>query len=182
MTAEPSSAKTKPWTLMTRHGDKHVVVVDHDPEKEEERTVLFRLNHATEAGFVVGAGGRNTALVHKTTGVSVVVVGDEVVGVVRGRTPRLEVARRMALSMSAGGVLRWFITPQATAKGYPDERQAALSEIASARQCDLMLLRSKRGHMCLLLVIQAAHDAADPDAVRGMVRAARDALLLALTH
>ena len=147
----------------------------------EERTPLFRLAHAHEAGFVVGAGGRNTALIFKASGVPVRVSGEEVYALRRreGAAASAEdasLAHRMALSMSAGGVLRWFVTPTATAHGYPPERQATLGALADARGCDLQLLRSRRGHMCLLLVVRTLDDEA-----RERVRTARDALLLALT-
>ena len=144
---------------------------------ETEEAPLFRLAHAHEAGFVVGAGGRNTALILKASGVPVRVQGEEVHALHPRRGAKDTVlAHRMALSMSAGGVLRWFVTPTATAHGYPSERQAALRALAEERGCDLQLLRSRRGHMCLLLVVQAL-DAESRD----RVRTARDALLLALT-
>lgn len=147
-----------------------------EEEEEKERTLLFRLAHTYEAGFVVGAGGRNTALLFKASGVPVRVHGEEVYALQPRRGGDTALAHRMALSMSAGGVLRWFVTPTATARGYPPERQAALCALAEERGCDLQLLRSRRGHMCLLLVVQTL----DTEA-RERVRTARDALLLALT-
>ena len=148
------------------------------PSPSDERTPLFQLSHTNEAGFIVGAGGRNTALVFKVAGVPVRVDGETVYALRRRDSAAcdLALAHRMALSMSAGGVLRWFVTPVATAQGYPPERQAALCALAEARGCDLQLLRSRRGHMCLLLVVQTL----DAEA-RERVRTVRDALLLALT-
>jgi len=146
-------------------------------DNSEQRTLLFRLANANEAGFVVGAGGRNAALILKITGVPVRVEGEDVYALKKGEdnggSGKL-LAHRMALSMSAGGVLRWFVTPTSTAHGYPVDRQAALRALAEERGCDLQLLRSRRGHMCLLLIVK------DTEA-REQVRTARDALLLALT-
>jgi hypothetical protein len=156
--------------------------VSGDAAAAEARTLLFRLSHANEAGFVVGAGGRNASLILKITGVPVRVDGEDIyalispAGGLKKESDNMSLAHRMAFSMSAGGVLRWFVTPTATAHGYPTDQQAALRAIAEERGCELQLLRSRRGHMCLLLIVKGI----DADA-REKVRTARDALLLALT-
>lgn len=184
--AEPEEPK-KPieeWTLVTRgHG---AMPLHHSPlvvAVSDKRTLLFKLTDSNEAGFVVGAGGRNTALVFKTTGVSVVVSGEDIWATPRAasKPPDMELARRMALSMSVGGVLRWFVTPMATTKGFPSDRQESLRALAAERGCDLLLLRSKRGHLCLLLVVHTLDVTTNGlSFARSTVRAARDAMLLAL--
>jgi hypothetical protein len=139
--------------------------------------LLFRLSNVSDAGFVVGAGGRNTALVFKTTGVSVTVAGSDVLGTPRRADADLHHAARMAFSMAAGGVLRWFVTPQATTRGFPDDKQDELRALAEAQNCELLLLQSKRGHMCLLLVLRTLRNDAED---RAGMRTARELLLAQL--
>ena len=157
---------------------------------------LFRIAHASEGAFVVGAGGRNTALVRHLTGTTLLVLGDHVYGASPAKAPakaptkappKAVGAKTMALSMAAGGVLRWFVTPQATAHGFPPERQEALRALAATHGCALELLRARRGHMCLLLLAAAAtaeggegDNNDEEDAIRARVRGAREALLAAL--
>ena len=148
------------------------------PSVADDATCLFRLTHPNEAGFVVGAGGRNTGLIFKASGVTVRVDGEDVYALSSTSKADADVplAHRMALSMSAGGVLRWFVTPMATTKGFPNERQAELRTLAEERGCSLELTRSRRGHMCLLLIVKELDDQA-----RERVRAARNAVLIALS-
>ena len=65
-----------------------------------------------------------------------------------------EMAWRMVLSACYGGILRWFDNPNATKRGYPDESVEYLESIAAKYSLSIDLLRSKRGHMCLMLIPQ----------------------------
>ena len=163
------------WTVMLRDGSRHALTEPPLAAVAEEKQLLFQLGGASEAGFVVGAGGRNTGLVLKTTGVAITVADADVLGTVRREGANVDYATRMAFSMAAGGVLRWFVTPQATARGFPPEAQSALRALADAHGCELLLLQSKRGHMCLLLVLRALSEDA-----RGRVQQARTQLLAQL--
>ena len=64
----------------------------------------------------------------------------------------VSLATKMALSANAGGVLRWFVTPAATTQGYKPELREELEQLALRHGCKLELLRSKVGHMCLMLI------------------------------
>ena len=172
-------AKKGEWAVITRDGVRRALpTVPEIPTTIAEEQLLFRLGSVNEAGFVVGAGGRNTGLVLKTTGVAVTVAAsNDVLGAPRRADADIAYATRMAFSRAAGGVLRWFVTPQATARGFPPDQQDALRRLAETQGCDLLLLQSKRGHMCLLLVLRAfVVDAED----RARMRAARELLLAAL--
>ena len=85
---------------------------------------------------------------------------------------------------------------QATREGFPDHLVPTLRATALRHECDLELLRSRRGHMCLMLLprlpLQPSDDAdsakeEEPllrfcfDEFRTRIRAARDELLPALT-
>jgi hypothetical protein len=135
-----------------------------------------------EAPFVVGARGRNAALVRKHTGYFIHIVEGRVMARPQPQPPHdLDLAQRMVLSASAGGILRWFVAPEETARGYPPERQEALLHLAADHGCDLRLLRSHCGHLCLMLVPQDGFTTPDEaEAVRLRVREARQALLMML--
>ena len=192
-----SKKKGEGWTIITRGGARKPLptaptipeAADEEAIKEEpQRIPFFDLSSPSEGGFIVGAGGRNTALVHKTTGVSIFVEpAGGVFGLPRNNADAdLALARRMALSMASGGVLRWFVTPLATERGYPADKQPALRALANAYGCELQLLQSKRGHKCLLLVFIAdasseASSSSNDEEARTRVQLAREVLLAALT-
>jgi len=139
-----------------------------------------------EAPFLVGVKGRNISLIRKYSGMGIYIKSDMVsMTYQRGRaTP--ELAWRMVLSACYGGILRWFETPIATKKGYPEEKKADLEALAMKYSCSLDLLRSKRGHMCLMLIPQLnigedyRPDIHDFEDMKGKVKEAREALLIAL--
>ena len=96
----------------------------------------------------------------------------------------------MVLSACCGGILRWFATPAATDKWNAQHSAAAQAAVAARHGCSLELLRSRIGHMCLMLVPHStllfsdeAPDAVPTDAavaaVRDMLPLAREELLLA---
>ena len=192
-----SKKKGEGWTIITRGGARKPLptaptipeAADEEAIKEEpQRIPFFDLSSPSEGGFIVGAGGRNTALVHKTTGVSIFVEpAGGVFGLPRNNADAdLALARRMALSMASGGVLRWFVTPLATERGFPADKQPVLRALANAYGCELQLLQSKRGHKCLLLVFIAdasseASSSSNDEEARTRVQLAREALLAALT-
>jgi hypothetical protein len=105
-----------------------------------------------DAPFLVGAKGRNIALVRKFAGMELVIRGLEVWATPFCAKADPLLARQMALSACTGGVLRWFVTPRATEAGYPNHVQSALKALANDYHCDLQALRSRRGHVCLMLV------------------------------
>jgi len=153
---------------------------------------MFNTSTSTEAPFLVGIKGRNISLIYKYTGMSVVVKG-EAVFMKRARPAKIniELAWKMALSASCGGILRWFLVPNATKEGYPPDREAEFQAVAARFDCDLELLRSRRGHMCLMLLPrlefepQAACEVAKPVAQsvqrsRETIRACREEMLTKL--
>ena len=193
------------WQLMTRSGgrrrlpafaptvaaapatlDTIIVVADNDHEDEEEPPrLLFRLHWPTEAAFLIGAKGRNVALIRKHTGFSVRIQGMDVWltttttagGDAADRDERRLLACRMALSACTGGVLRWFVTPQSTRDGFSDAARPLLERTAAAYRCDVRALRSHKGHVCVLLLPQLA-SLLDVDAFRyNHLPGAREAML-----
>ena len=190
-----SKKKGEGWTIITRGGARKPLptapsipeaAAGEVPSKDQQRILFFDLSSPSEGGFIVGAGGRNTGLVHKTTGVSIFVEpAGAVFGLPRNADADLALARRMALSMAAGGVLRWFVTPQATERGYPADKQPVLRALANAYGCELQMLQSKRGHKCLLLVfiadVLSEGSSSNDEEARTRVQLAREVLLAALT-
>ena len=63
-----------------------------------------------------------------------------------------ELAWRLAFSASCGGVLRWFLVPAATKEGYPKHKIGMFKAMAADFECNIELLRSRKGHMCLMLI------------------------------
>jgi len=169
---------------------------------EEERCRLFVLGSPLEAPFLIGAGGRNISLVRKYANVRVTVQNDEVLmsalppsattavsPISSGSSSKEQnalLAKRLAFSASVGGVLRWFVTPQATLHGYPADRVPAWKGLADSFECDLEALRSRKGHVCILLVARLtrlqddAQGRAELDRFRALVGGAREALLAAM--
>ena len=154
--------KEEGWQLMLRNG-RHRKLPTPPPtttteavEKEEEvRTLLFTMESPTEAAFLIGTKGRNVALIRKHSSLTVRIEGMDVWAV---GTPQQQqhvlLACRMALSACVGGVLRWFVTPQATRAGYPETMVPLFQRTAAAYRCDVAALRSHKGHMCVLLLPQ----------------------------
>ena len=156
---------------------------------------LFTLASAMEAPFLIGAGGRNVSLVRKHTGVRLVIRGIEVF-MIPASPPEpadlgaeLLMAKRLAFSSSIGGVLRWFVTPQATLHGFPDHKVPEWSRLADSYACDLQSLRSRKGHICVLLVprmtatiVDGATEEEEEELarVRVLIPRAREALLQAM--
>jgi len=105
------------------------------------------------APFLVGVKGRNISLIRKFTGM-LISIEDSMVYMRPSRPRHLnpDLAWKLVLSACYGGILRWFETPYATKKGYPAHRAEDLQSLARTFNCTLDLLRSRRGHMCLLLV------------------------------
>ena len=160
------------------------------PGAEEEGVLLFETSSKTEALFLMGIGGRNVSLIRKHTKVAIYIRDGGAVWM-QAKWPNSDTRRawRMVLSACCGGILRWFATPAATQK-WCTEQHAAGEVIAERYGCTLELLRSRVGHMCLMLVPSdeqlfgsggaAAHDAPDDAAmahVRAMLPLAREELL-----
>ena len=74
---------------------------------------LFELTSAAEAPFLVGTKGRNMSLIRHHTGYAIFIEGAAVTMAPQRAKPDAALARRMALSACSGGILRWFICPQA---------------------------------------------------------------------
>jgi hypothetical protein len=125
--------------------------IDDDNDKQEYN--LFPLLHG-EAPFLVGVKGRNISLIRKFSGMAIYIKGEQVSMVRQRPNASHEMAWRMVLSACYGGILRWFDNPNATKRGYPDESVEYLESIAAKYSLSIDLLRSKRGHMCLMLIPQ----------------------------
>ncbi len=170
-------------------------------EAPKQQLHLLTMQSASEAPFLVGAKGRNISLVRKFAGMDLEIRGLDVFATPFCSKADPLLGRQLALSACTGGVLRWFVTPRATEEGYPDHLQAGLKALADTFHCDLEPLRSRRGHVCLMLVPRlslllpplAAYcisssgakekkEEADAELAqfRQHVRDAREALLLAL--
>lgn len=119
---------------------------------KNEMVSLFSIEK-TDAPFLVGVRGRNISIIRKFTGM-LISISDDVVKMIPSRPHNTnpELAWRMVLSACYGGILRWFETPFATSKGYPNNKVDELQSIAASYNCTLDLLRSRRGHMCLMLI------------------------------
>ena len=143
-----------------------------------------------EAPFLIGVKGRNISLIRKYSGLNIK-VDDYMVRMsdVKSKNPNPELAWRMVVSACYGGILRWFETPYATKKGYPKERVEELQQCASKFGCGLELLRSRRGHMCLMLIpnirIESMKDRpsdSDLTKVQQNVRNGRESILALLNQ
>jgi len=119
--------------------------------------VMFSLSKG-EAPFLVGTKGRNISLIRKISGVTVSIKDQNVAMAASRANPDYVMTWRMVMSACYGGILRWFETPYATKKGYPEEKQQEYSKLAFSFDCKLELLRSRRGHMCLMLIPQIILD------------------------
>jgi hypothetical protein len=147
--AVAAGEKKEEWTMITRGGARKTLptapsIPPEGADEQGDRVHFFALSSPNEGGFIVGAGGRNTALIFKTTGVSVLVETEgSVTGFPRRADADVPCARRMALAMAAGGVVRWFVTPLATERGFPPDNQPLLRGLANTYGCELQLLQSK---------------------------------------
>jgi len=148
-----------------------------------EEIPIFTLMNG-EAPFLVGVKGRNISLIRKFSGMAIYIRDDQVSMVPQRFNANADLAQRMVLSACYGGILRWFDTPAATKRGYPDDRVPALEELAGSFDMSIDLLRSKRGHMCLMLIPQPTENNYLMDhleIVKAKISEARVALLEALS-
>lgn len=150
---------------------------------EAEEVNMFSLQNG-EAPFLVGVKGRNISLIRKFSGMAIYIKNNTVSMIPQRPNASVEMAWRMVLSACFGGILRWFDTPNATKKGYPDDRIDEFEALASNHDASIDLLRSKRGHMCLMLIPQLSvkdrPTDAEIDAVKIKIATARSCLLDAL--
>lgn len=153
-----STKKSKSWADIVENKqtmeDNSSVVVNISQQNEQETPIpLFALTN-NESPFLIGVRGRNISLIRKYTHM-LITIDNYVVHMKPIReNPNFELAWRMVFSASYGGILRWFETPQATKRGYPKERWGELETLAAGLDFSLDLLRSRRGHMCLMLIPQ----------------------------
>jgi len=106
----------------------------------------------SEISYLIGVKGRNISLIRKYTDMLITVQNNTVHYVPMKKNPDVLLAWKMVLSACHGGILRWFETPYATKKGYPSERVTELQNLANSMNFSLDLLRSRKGHMCLMLL------------------------------
>ena len=122
--------------------------------KEGAELHLFNLSSPTQTAFIIGAKGRNAGLVQRYAGLRVLIRNDTEVYATPARVkvdPLL--ARRITLATSLGGVLRWFVTPKATAEGFPEALANDARAAAKECMCDLVTMRSHRGTTTFLLLL-----------------------------
>jgi hypothetical protein len=128
--------------------------------KVSDEIKLFETSNQMEALFLMGIGGRNVSLIRKHTGIAIYIRdGGGVWMMDRNRWPanaKPQKAWGMVLSACCGGILRWFATPAATQKWYSHLSAPVLKAAAERSGCALELLRSRTGHMCLILVPHSA--------------------------
>jgi len=190
------------WQTVERRGNRksnnsnnnnNKQMYNHSKEERDETFQFleqrcFELGN-NEAPFLVGVKGRNISIIRKYTGVSINIRDNVVYVTPQRQRSDVELARRMSISACCGGVLRWFVTPAATKKGFPEHCEAELRALAYKHQCALELLRSRRGHMCLMLIPdpsslltnEDAEDHFSTEHLRSLVYSARVVLLEALS-
>ena len=148
-----------------------------------EEIIMFSLLNG-EAPFLVGVKGRNISLIRKFSGMAIFIKNDVVSMIPQRSSADPDLAWRMVLSACYGGILRWFDTPNATKKGYPDDKTGVFEALASSYDASIDLLRSKRGHMCLMLIpvmsIVGKPTTSDIATVKAKLLEARHTLLEAL--
>jgi hypothetical protein len=153
---------------------------ENKKEKGGEIPIFTLMNG--EAPFLVGVKGRNISLIRKFSGMAIYIRDDKVSMVPQRFNANTDLAQRMVLSACYGGILRWFDTPAATKRGYPEERISEMEKLAGTFDMCIDLLRSKRGHMCLMLIPQPADNIMlSIETVKAKISAARIALLEALS-
>jgi len=119
-------------------------------KKHPDAIAMFSIT-SNEAPFLVGVKGRNISLIRKFTGMLITVDNYVIYMTPSRKNYDIELAWKMVLSACFGGILRWFENPYATKKGYPSERVDEFSKLADSLEFTLNLLRSRKGHMCLML-------------------------------
>lgn len=132
-------------------GDGGEDVMTSNKASGNEEIFLYKLLGG-EAPFLVGVKGRNISLIRKFSGMAIYIRDNAVSMVPQRFDADADLAKRMVFSACYGGILRWFETPAATKKGFPDEKVAELKKLAESFYMSIELLRSKRGHMCLMLI------------------------------
>lgn len=154
---------------------------DSRSTEEEEPTPCAEKRVPIDAksiSILIGARGRNISLICKFARVYMSIEDNHMVTF----TPRknssehsLDLAHRMMISMIAGGVLRWFNHPAATNKYFhPSVRAELENMVAATSQCTLELLRSRNGHLCLVVL---ANSDANLEYVEEQIRNLRPILL-----
>lgn len=106
----------------------------------------------SEISYLIGVKGRNISLIRKYTEMLITVQNNVVHYVPVRKNSNILLAWKMVMSACYGGILRWFETPYATKKGYPADRVEELQTLANSMNFSLELLRSRKGHMCLMLL------------------------------
>jgi hypothetical protein len=161
---------------------------EENKTKECDAISMFSIS-STEAPFLVGVKGRNISLIRKYSGMLITINNGVVYMSPSRKTYDIELAWKLVLSACYGGILRWFENPYATKKGYPPDRYEELNNLAASHQFDLMLLRSRKGHMCLVLIpqfkvpgenINDCPTSTDLDFFRNKIQTARQHVLNAL--
>jgi len=122
-------------------------------QDEQAKIPMFALSN-NETPFLIGVRGRNISLIRKYTHMLITIENYVVYMSPIRPNHDIQLAWRMVFSASFGGILRWFETPQATKRGYPKERTEEFEKLAQDMNFSLDLLRSRRGHMCLMLIPQ----------------------------
>jgi len=125
-----------------------------DKKGDQKQKGIFMLEiESNLAPFLVGVKGRNISLIRKFTGM-LITIENSMVSMTPSRPRHVnpDLAWKMVMSACYGGILRWFETPYATKKGYPADKVEELQTLAMSFNCTLDLLRSRRGHLCLMLV------------------------------
>lgn len=117
----------------------------------QEPVPMFEIANS-EISYLIGVKGRNISLIRKYTEMLITIQNNVVHYVPMRKNTDYLLAWKMVLSACYGGILRWFETPYATKKGYPAERVTELQNLANSMNFSLDLLRSRKGHMCLMLV------------------------------
>lgn len=122
-----------------------------DVKKEDlVKTIMFEI-HSQELPYLIGSKGRNISLIRKFTGIMISIENNLVHMLPVKKNANVDLCWKMVLSACYGGILRWFETPYATKKGYPEDKIDEYQAMAKKLDMSLDLLRSRRGHMCLML-------------------------------